>query len=329
MLARVFSAARVFSIVASLTIALCIGAVAGLEQAHAGDNDLVLSRLGTINADQTVGNGEDFRSLVSELGVVLAPRLLSPSDTLGFGGFQFAADFSLTSISNKEDYWRVRESTDSPAGGAEHGGAFMSTLGVFVRKGIWLPLPSFEVGAGMVHLLGSQMFAAQGYAKFALHEGYHDLPVPSLAVRGAVSRMMGTSQLDLTVASLDASLSKSFGISGSLNVEPYVGGNFLIIVPRSEVIDPTPNIPDDSQLNFVFRDQDNVNRARIFGGFKVQYYVFAILFEANIAFGGSSKDDQEGTDMDCGMVGSMRTDCDSTDQSGTQQTYTIGLGMDF
>lgn len=323
-----FVIARIIVVGVVLGVGLGLVPGAGLDEAHADGNDLVMSRLGTVQADSAVGNSQDFRALTSELGVVIAPRLLSPSDTLGFGGFQFAADLGFTTISNDKDFWRVRESTVSPTGGPEHGGSVMPTLGLFVRKGIWLPLPSFEVGAGMVQLLDSNILAAQGYAKFALHEGYHDLPVPSLAVRGAVSRMMGTSQLDLTVVSLDVSLSKAIGLLGSINLEPYLGGNLLFIVPRSKVVDPTPNIREDGNLDFVFRDQDNISRNRIFAGFKLQYHVFALLFEANIALSGSSVDDQPG-DMDCAVVGGMRDDCDSTDQSGSQQTYTVGLGLDF
>ena len=77
---------------------------------------------------------------------------------------------------------------------------------MFARKGLWfLPLPSFEVGAGAVNVSGSKMWAAQIYGKFAIQEGFHDWPLPSLAVRGAASRLMGADQLDLTVASLDVS----------------------------------------------------------------------------------------------------------------------------
>ena len=80
--------------------------------------------------------------------------------------------------------------------------------GSTLRKGLWLPLPSSEVGLGAVHLMDSQMWAAQGYVKFALLEGYHKLPLPSIAVRVAASRVFGSRDLDLTVASADVSISK-------------------------------------------------------------------------------------------------------------------------
>ena len=80
---------------------------------------------------------------------------------------------------------------------------------------MWFPVPSFEVGAGAVHLVDSHIWTGQLYAKLALHEGYHDLPLPSLAVRGAVSRMMNQRELDLTVASLDVDRSPSTSASAA------------------------------------------------------------------------------------------------------------------
>ena len=56
--------------------------------AHAGDNDIVMSRLGDITTDgmgnpnDVIGSNQLFRSMASELGVVFAPRILAPADTL-------------------------------------------------------------------------------------------------------------------------------------------------------------------------------------------------------------------------------------------------------
>src|SRR5262249_38755765 len=151
--------------------------------------------------------------------------------------------------------------------------------------------------AGAVHLLDSHIWAAQLYTKLSLHEGYHDLPLPSVAVRGAVSRMMTSSQLDLTVASLDVAISKHVGIGGTWRLEPYGGWNVLMIIPRSEVVDGTPNVDPlamgqaaDSLNNFVFSDQDTILRHRFFAGAKLQYYVFHLTLEAQLALKGSSTD---------------------------------------
>lgn len=318
-------------------VVVSVALVAAPGRAAADDNDLVLSRLGVpvmsggVPVD-VVGNNEEFRSMVSELGVVLAPRLLSPADTLGFGGFQFSADVGYTGISNDESFWRVLEGSENAGTGTGvHGASLMQTVGLFVRKGMWFPLPSFEVGAGVVHVSDSQLWTAQGYAKFALHEGYQDLPLPSVAVRGAASRMMGSQDLDLTVASIDVSISKHLGVAGTMRLEPYGGWNALIIVPRSEVLDKTPNVADDPAMNFVLRDQANIVRHRFFGGVKTQYYVFELTLEASFALAGSSVDDRGGTDMACSAVTdpSQLSRCDATDQSSVQETFVISAGLDF
>jgi hypothetical protein len=310
-------------------------AVAAPRAAHADSNDLVLSRLGTIvMADgvpvDVVGSAQDFRSLASELGVALAPHLLTPSDTLGFGGFQFAIDLQNTSIDGTSPYWRAIEASD-PAQAT--GPSSLSTAGIFMRKGFWFPLPSFEIGGGAVKLVDSGLWAAQAYGKFGLHEGFHDLPLPSVAVRGAVSRMMGSEDLDLTIASVDVSISKAFGLGGTANLAPYGGWNMLVIVPRSEVIDKTPNVDSieddtDTKMNFVFRDQQDIYRQRFFAGFKFQYYVFAITFEGALALAGSSVDDRGGTDEDCADVSPTQS-CDAKDQASSQQSFSLSVGLDF
>lgn len=312
---------------------------AGGGAARAGDNDLVLARLGDIVEDggmpvDAVGRNGDFRSLASELGVVLAPRLLEPADTLGFGGFEFTADVAMTRVHTDRAYWRALRSSPDPADpSAVHGDDFMTTVGMFARKGIWLPAPSFEIGIGAVHLTGSTIWAAQTYAKLALVEGYHDLPIPSLSLRGGASRMMGSDQLNLTVASVDAMVSKSFGVAGTFNVSPYAGWNWLVIVPRSEVVDKTPHIDlrdveADASMSFAFPDQDRILRHRLFGGAKLKYYVFSLTLEASLALAGRSSDDQPG-DLDCADATAPTADCDATDRAGRQSTFSAAAGFDF
>jgi hypothetical protein len=302
--------------------------------ALADDNDLVLSRLGSMGTARVIGDNAGFRSLVSELGVALAPRFLTPADTLGYSGFQFSADTSFTTIDSSAAYWCATEEV-AGCGTGDKQSSTLTTFGLFARKGLWLPIPSIELGAGATNLLGSSMWAAQAYAKFAVHEGFHEWPIPSLAVRGAVSRLMGSEQLDLTIGSVDVSASKSFGLAGTVEVTPYGGWNYLWMVPRSEVIDKTPNVdviaePSDLANNFVFVDQDNIVRQRLFVGLKLKYYVFAITGEAVFALAGTSVDDRPGIDLDCADAPADQRDrCDATDRAPGQQTYTISVAMDF
>lgn len=327
-------------------VAIAAGAIAALlvlaaQPAAAGDNDLVLARLAEVVVDEdgapvdAVGSNQDYRSLASELGVVLAPRLVEAADTLGFGGFEFTADVAMTRVHTDRPYWRaLAGSPDSTDPDARHGDDYMTTVGMWARKGIWFPAPSFEVGIGAVHLVGSRIWAGQAYAKVALIEGYDHLPVPSLALRGGASRMMGSAELDLTVVSLDATVSRSFGIGGLFSAAPYAGWNSLLILARSEVIDKTPHIdvrddPADALMNFVFADQDDILRHRLFGGVKLKYYVFTLVLEGALALAGGSDDDRAGTSVRCARVDAPTTDCDSQDAAGRQATFTGSLGFDF
>src|SRR5688500_2902985 len=152
-----------------LVVLLLVGGTA--TPAAADQNDLVLSRLatpvtdGSGNTTQFVGDSVRFRSLTSQLGVVLAPHLLTPADTLGFGGFQLTVDYATTTIDADAPYWRALESSTDPTGtgSSAHGEGMMRTVGVFARKGMWFPVPSMEIGAGAIHLIDSRTWAGQLY----------------------------------------------------------------------------------------------------------------------------------------------------------------------
>jgi len=181
---------------------------------------------------------------------------------------------------------------------------------------------------GAVNLLGSNMWSAQTYAKLAIHEGYDQWPLPSIAIRGAVSRMMGQADLDLTIASADASISKAFGIVGLLAFEPYAGYSALVMIPRAEVIDKSPDEAADN-LDFVLVNQDDIIRNRIFAGFTLRYHIITLIVEGNVILEGTSVDNRSGTDDDCANVGGMSANCDSTDQAALQQSFNLSLALDF
>jgi hypothetical protein len=318
--------------------------LAALPRAAAADaNDLVLARLATRVVDPggklgaVVGQNLELRALASQLGVVLAPHLLTPADTLGFGGFQFAVSSSQTTIDSGQPYWRARAGSPDPTatGGVAHGPSVLRTIGLFAHKGLWLPAPSFELGVGAVHLIDSSVWTAQLYAKLAVIEGYHDLPIPSLAVRGAVSRMLNQHELDLTVASLDVTISKHFGIGGTWRLDPFAGWDLLMIVPRSAVIEATPDVDPlqlgdelDAANNFVFKDQATIYRQRILVGAKLQYHVFQLTLEAQFALAGRSLDDRAGTSDPC-MPSSTTTACDARDTAAAQTTLSASAGFAF
>jgi hypothetical protein len=319
--------------------------------ARADTNDLDLLNL-CVTQDAPCGSDSSalsrYRSMVSELGVVVAPRLMTPADTLGYAGFQFSADLGITTINNNRKvagdtsgiaYWNGIEGVQSTATNAARPSSSLTTVGGFVRKGLWFPLPAFEFGAGAVDVLGSHMYAMQGYAKIALQEGFHDWVLPSFAVRGSVSQLLGTSQVNMTVWGVDVLISKAFGIGGTARIEPYFGWNVLFIDARSGVIDATPqcdayaqhlalvsggaNPPgcgpanngpwSDLGNNFTFKSQDIITRYRWSVGAKLKLSVFFVTVEGDLIQSGTSSD------------GSL----DARDNSGSQESFNLSTGLDF
>jgi hypothetical protein len=73
------------------------------SEALADKNDLVFSRLSQ-QGGMPVANFSDpafvrqastqFRALASELGVALAPKMLTPAESLGWNGFNASLDFA-------------------------------------------------------------------------------------------------------------------------------------------------------------------------------------------------------------------------------------------
>jgi hypothetical protein len=278
----------------------------------------------------------NFRSLMSELGVLMAPRIPMPADTLGFAGFQLSADVSFTQIDSKRRYWDGVNAVSPQTPNDSRPDATQTTVGVFLRKGIWFPVPSFELGGGVVNLLNSQMLSWQGYAKFALHEGFHDLPFPSLSVRAAFAYLTGTDQVSLHTTSIDILVSKGFGVLKTVRIEPFGGWSVLMIKAAGKPIDFTPlcdsseaaaaapgqqvsgcpvaqsGSPSDLKAIASFPSQDIITRYRVFGGAKLKFGMLAVIAQYELYLAGHSRDATS-----------------AADQSNLQNAFSLSTGLQF
>jgi hypothetical protein len=341
-------------------IALVSITIAG--SASAGRNDLKLANLCPQAASAALGVQEcswvkrdtsglvtgvnidtegrsNFRSLMSELGVVMGPRIPMSADTIGFAGFSVSGELGLTQIGNNRSYWNGVSAVSPQSPNAARPDATLTTTGVFLRKGIWFPAPSFEVGGGVVNLLNSQMLSWQGYAKFALHEGYHDLPFPSLAVRAAVAYLTGTDQVNLQTTSFDVLISKAFGVLKTVRIEPFGGWSLLMVRASGKTIDFTPlcdsrqaaqaapgqqigencaaaqrGTKNDLLANVAFPSQDVITRYRVFGGAKLKFGLLAVIAQYELYVAGHSRDDNT---------------IPAVDQSGQQSAFSLSTGLEF
>jgi hypothetical protein len=261
----------------------------------------------------------------------MSPKPVDPADSLGLSAFAVSADVSVNTISNGAAFWgKTVDSTDV-------GGSAVPTLQILGRKGLW---PGVEVGAGATKLFDSRMWALNGYGKISIHEGFHHLPIPSIALRGQFGQLLGSKDLKLQTGSVGVSISHVFGIGSTFNITPYVGYEALFISARSGVLDGTPGddeFPDgyaDPDCSpdpgpgeqecvaneFVFKKQDVIVRHRPYLGVRFIFSVLRFGLEAMFVPPGGST-----SEVDLGG-GDTET---VTDGSGFQQQYTVTLGLDF
>lgn len=193
-----------------------------------------------------------WANLVNELGGALAPSLAAPAMTLGYAGLYIGYEISVSNLNrgsptdSTQQYWtRGTEGSTSANVGTgtlavrDRGDANAFVSRLHVRKG--LPF-GFELGTQVSHMHSSGIWAIGLDLRWALFEGFrHGIGyLPDVAVRGAVNTMVGQSQMNLTVVSVDAVLSKRFTLGGLLRLTPYAGGQALMIFGDSGVIDFTP-----------------------------------------------------------------------------------------
>lgn len=309
---------------------LCLSALVATflvsSEARAGKYDLDLTPLGQVDAnDGTVTqDNASFRSLSSEVGVLMAPRPVDPADSLGLSGFAVSADVTINTLSGGESFWQ-----DTARGSPNNVAPSLQVMG---RKGLW---PGIEIGAGATHLFDSRMWTIAGYGKVSLHEGFHHLPIPSIALRAMFSRLLGAKDLDLTTISVGASLSHVFGVGKTFSITPYAGYDALLVFSGTGVLDATPGRdeftqgsepcgngdPDCTlQSEFVFRQQDVIVRHRPYLGARFIFSVLRIGIEAMFVPPGGSSADVE-------LLGGGTESV--SDGSGFQQQYTVSFGLDF
>jgi hypothetical protein len=313
-------------------LGIALGLALWPTAARAGKYDLDLTPLGRLEVQGTrsviVQDNAAFRSLSSELGTIMAPKVVDPADSLGLSGFAVSADVSVNTLSSNQAYWVA------PTRGGADGAA--PSIQIMGRKGLW---PGLEVGAGATHLFDSQMWALAGYGKLAIHEGFHHLPIPSIAVRASFSRLLGAKDFNMTTAAPAITVSHLFGLGKTFSLTPYVGYEALIILSRSQVIDANPScdtFPDaynesdeacvlptedgngtivDPASEFVFHDGGAIVRHRPHVGARIIFSVIRIGLEAMFVPGGKTEGTVNGETV--------------VDGSGLQQQYTVSLGLDF
>jgi len=180
-----------------------------------------------------------FRTLAMQLGLGLTAFLLDDPTTGGAVGFEVGFEAGQTAVRHPQagatpapfgpalSAWPVRGQDPSA----------LRTFALHVQKG--LPY-SFELGGRLIYLDQSQMAAAQGQVRWALNENYFERYIPDVALRGALTRLFGQRDLNLSVIDVDALVGKRFGVGGSVRLTPYGAVRFTMVSARTTPIDFGP-----------------------------------------------------------------------------------------
>jgi hypothetical protein len=228
-----------------------------------------------------------YEQFMAEYAFGIAPKILAPAETLGYSGFYMALEGTLT----------PRPRGDASANRWKRGTAttewpdVMFNPGIHIRKGLpW----SFEIGSTINYLAQSELVGLGGEIKWSLFEGYRKKlkgGLPDIAARGSVMRVLGESDVDMTIIGVDGSLSYAFGIGGMVSLTPYAGFQYLWTIIRVEPLiyrddensnpaDPNRFKPETNGLwNANGLSGPNLERMRLFGGFRFGYELLSITLE--------------------------------------------------
>lgn len=179
-----------------------------------------------------------YRRLGNEVTMAMLPGPLAPAETLGLNGFEFGWSNTFTNINWDSPHWRGQPGNPVLEGAAT-GHALPKVLWVpsfHLRKG--LPM-SMDVGLTGSYLAWSEMFMLTAEYKIAWHESFFRW-VPAVASRLAISRLFGSSDLDVIAFEGDVLTSLPFGLGSVAQLTPYAGYGLVFTHLNSQVIDETP-----------------------------------------------------------------------------------------
>ena len=304
----------------TLGIVLVVSAMTAALSASAGKLDLTLARFANCDAAGVCNPlYADYETFMAEYAFGLAPKKMAPAETLGFSGFYmgFEAPITLRPLGNAaENRWEIGTPTDEVQ-------AFMFTPTIHIRKG--LPF-SFEVGSTVSYLAQSEILVLGGEVKWALFEGYRTgwrAFLPDVAARGTINRIIGSSDVDMSVVGVDASISYAFGVGGMITLTPFAGYQYTWTIINLEPMlykdgsgyhTETTNATGDKTWNVSDLGNPLLMRSNAFFGLRVGYALLAYTFE-----------------LDWGMPNSWTTDGGGGKPAkvGHQIAITNGIGVDF
>ncbi|WP_044248744.1 hypothetical protein [Chondromyces apiculatus] len=248
-----------------LALATAIAGAALSSAAAADTMDPAISRLVTNAGCRTAGpdgglfynpqsgftrcqpDNASFAKLIAQYGFAVAPTAMHSARTTGYGGFELGVEAAYTKIDSDAEYWK--QGTRGPQDPTTKESSYynkepnslLQHYALKVRKGFPFGL---ELASAVGFLGNTSIVTAGADVRMSVFEGFRTgIPAifPEIAVGGSVRTITGTEDFQLTVAGVDAQISKPLPIAGTVVLTPYVGYQWIRIFGDSGLIDTTPN----------------------------------------------------------------------------------------
>lgn len=187
-----------------------------------------------------------FTKMMNQFGWAFAPSGMHTARTTGVGAFHLSLEAQYSKIDSDADYWKngtqgpINPTTNRASIVNNSPQSLLQLYSLKARKG-------FAFGLEVTGVLGfmpkTSILSGGADVRLALLEGFRTGMLgilPDVAVGGGVRTITGASQFQMTVASLDAQLSKPLPIEDSSIITPYIGYQYLWIFADSGLIDFTP-----------------------------------------------------------------------------------------
>jgi hypothetical protein len=187
-----------------------------------------------------------FKKMINQYGFAFAPSAMHAARTTGVSDLNLSIEAQYTKIDDSAYYWE--QGTQGPVDTTSNEASIrnnkpQSMLQLYslkARKG-------FSFGLEVTGVIGfmpkTSILSGGADVRFALLEGFRTGMagiLPDVSIGGGVRTITGAEQFQLTVASLDAQISKPLPILESSVLTPYIGYQYIWIFGDSGLIDLTP-----------------------------------------------------------------------------------------
>ena len=194
----------------------------------------------------------DFEDLSRQIGIAISYAPLAPAEPLGIIGFDVGIEVTAVDIDQDESFWTSAVGETPPS--------YLVIPKIHAQKG--LPF-GFDVGLEYAKAPGTNIGFIGGELKWAFIKG--GMAIPSVALRGSYTQLLGVDDLDLKTYGVDLSISKGFGF-----LTPYAGVGQIWISSREK-------------SDVINLDKENPSLTKGFIGLKVTIFVFSFVAEADFA----------------------------------------------